>query len=78
MEEDKRLKEYQEGYSAGKKSLTDEKGIEQFVEGYKSGYKDGYQAAMEEMKQMMDEMPTEVKQKMREEGIQLAWWPRIW
>jgi flagellar biosynthesis/type III secretory pathway protein FliH len=73
MEEEKRLKQYKEGYDAGKRDLIDEKCVEQYAEGYKSGYKDGYQAAME---MMIGQLPPEIKQKMIEEGAQP--FPRIW
>jgi hypothetical protein len=52
--------EFNEGYAAAVKDLTEDKNLDLFIEGYKAGFQAGYGALLMQLK----DMPAEMKEKM--------------
>lgn len=82
MDEEDKIKTYDDGVRAGKKQtekkMQNKECLDLYKEGYKSGFRDGYKAAQEEFRErMLTQMPPEIRKQI-DEGAQPAGWPFIW
>ena len=79
MEEESKIKTYDDGVKDGKtdceKKTQQKECLDMFSEGYKSGFRDGYKAGIEEAKIMiLSRMPPEIRKQIGE-SAQSAWGP---